>query len=90
MSKLILMGAMMVWASSNLVQASDIDIALSRAEGRLNNVYWSIYPTLNRSGQLRLKASELDWIAWKDNLGAYDRLDAVLARIRWLQNFDTN
>jgi hypothetical protein len=90
MSKLILTGAIIVWACSNLVQASDIDIALSRAEGRLNNVYWSIYPTLNRSGQLRLKASELDWISWKDNLGSYDRLDAVLARIRWLQNFDSN
>ena len=84
------MGAMMVWASSNPVHASDIDIALSRAEGRLNNVYWSIYPTLHRSSQLRLKASELDWIAWKDNLGSYDRLDAVLARIRWLQNLDMN
>lgn len=84
------MGLMLVCAGSNLVQASEMDLALSRAEGRLNNVYWSIYPTLNRSSQLRLKASELDWIAWKDNLGSYDRLDAVLARIRWLQNFDTN
>ena len=84
------MGLMLVCAGSNLVQASDIDIALSRAEGRLNNVYWSIYPTLHRSGQLRLKASELDWIAWKDNLGAYDRLDAVLARIHWLQSLDIN
>jgi hypothetical protein len=90
MSKLILIGAMIVWASSNLVHASDIDIALSHAEGRLNNVYWSIYPTLNRSSQLRLKASELDWISWKDNLGSYDRLDAVLARIRWLRNLDIN
>jgi hypothetical protein len=53
-------------------------------------VYWSIYPTLNRSSQLRLKASELDWIAWKDNLGSYDRLAAVQARIRWLQNLDAN
>jgi hypothetical protein len=84
------MGSMLVFASSNLVQASNIDIALSRAEKQLNNVYWSIYPTLARSGQLRLKASELDWIAWKDNLGAYDRLDAVLARIHWLERLDIN
>ena len=90
MRKLILMGSMLVFVSSHLVHASDIDIALSRAERRLNNVYWSIYPTLNRSSQLRLKASELDWIAWKDNLGAYDRLDAVLARIHWLQSLDIN
>jgi predicted MFS family arabinose efflux permease len=46
MRKLILMGSMLVFASSNLVQASNIDIALSRAEKQLNNVYWSIYPTL--------------------------------------------
>jgi uncharacterized protein YecT (DUF1311 family) len=84
------MASMLVCASSNLVHASDIDIALSRAERRLNNVYWSIYPTLNRTSQLRLKASELDWIAWKDNLDSYDRLDAVQARIRWLQDLDTN
>jgi hypothetical protein len=84
------MGSILVFACSNLVHASDIDIALSRAERRLNNVYWSIYPTLPRSSQLRLKASELDWIAWKDNLGSYDLLDAVLARIRWLENLDIN
>lgn len=81
---------MLLCASSHLVHASDIDIALSLAERRLNNVYWSIYPTLNRSSQLRLKASELDWIAWKDNLGSYDRLAAVQARIGWLQSLDTN
>jgi hypothetical protein len=90
MRKLILMGLMLVCAGSNLVHASDIAIALSRAEGRLNNVYWSIYPMLNRSSQLRLKASELDWMARKDNLSAYDRLDAVLARIHWLQSLDIN
>jgi hypothetical protein len=41
---------------------------------------------LDRSDQYRLKASELDWITWKDNLLRHDRYYAVVARIAWLDS----
>jgi hypothetical protein len=33
-----------------------------------------------------LKASELDWLTWKDNLLRYDGYYAVVARIAWLDS----
>lgn len=59
---------------------------LDRAEYELNRVYWRVFYSLDRPNQLRLKASELDWINWKDNLSRPDRYDAVKARIVWLEN----
>ena len=82
MLKKLLIAMMGLGCLAPLVHAD----ALDSAEYELNRVYWRVFHNLDRSNQLRLKASELEWINWKDDLSRSDRYYALETWIAWFEN----
>ena len=86
MRKLLLTAALLSGICASVATADVVEDRLAYAESVLNSTYWRVFHKLDRSDQLRLKASELEWIDYKDNLSRYDRIGEVWSRIHWLES----